>query len=155
MIMLRLTRTIEHKSIVKQAVMKKPSGRMSVLVPSVLLLFASSAADASSLKIVEMAVTTKIAKGNPIDSVHRISSTSVRELYCFTRLTSDEEGESRIKHVWYRGDEKVGESELPVKGKKWRTFSSRVVQKGMAGDWRVDALDSEGKLLRSVKFRMN
>lgn len=112
-------------------------------------------AEAASLKITEMAVTTKIVKGNPIDSVHRISSASVRQLYCFTRLISDEEGETTVKHVWYKGEEKMGESELPVKGRKWRTFSSRGVDRGMAGDWRVDALDSNGKLLKSVKFRMN
>jgi hypothetical protein len=79
----------------------------------------------------------------------------VKQLYCFTRLTSDEEGETTVKHVWYNGAEKVGESELPVKGTKWRTFSSRVVEKGMAGDWRVEAFDSQGKLLKTVKFRMN
>ena len=63
---------------------------------------------AAPLKITELAVTTKIAKGNPIDSVRRISSASVKALYCFTRLTSTEEAETTIKHVWYRDDEKVG-----------------------------------------------
>ncbi|GAM08823.1 hypothetical protein OR1_01097 [Geobacter sp. OR-1] len=134
--------------------MKKITILTFVLMIGLTLLFSSSP-EAASLKITEMAVTTKVVRGNPIDSVHRISSSSVRELYCFTRLVSDEEGETTVKHIWYRGNEKMGESELPVKGKKWRTYSSRVVGKGMAGDWRVDALDSEGKLLRSVKFRMN
>jgi hypothetical protein len=125
---------------------------------SFLLVAASllpAGAEAGSLKITEMAVTTKIVKGNPIDSVHRISSASIKQLYCFTRLISTEDGETTVKHVWYKGAEKVGESDLPVKGKMWRTFSSRAVEKGMAGDWRVDALDSDGKLLKSVKFRMN
>jgi hypothetical protein len=117
--------------------------------------FLPAGAEAGSLKITEMAVTTKIVKGNPIDSVHRISSASIKQLYCFTRLISAEEGETTVKHVWYKGAEKVGESDLPVKGKMWRTFSSRAVEKGMADDWRVDALDSDGKLLKSVKFRMN
>ena len=107
------------------------------------------------LRITEMAVTTKIVRGNPIDSVHRISSASVKALYCFTRLTSETGNETTIKHVWYKDDEKVAEYELPVKGNKWRTNSMKSVMKGMSGDWRVDALDGEGKLLRSVKFRMN
>ena len=107
------------------------------------------------LRIAEMAVTTKIVRGNPIDSVHRISSASVKALYCFTRLTSETGNETAIKHVWYKDDEKVAEYELPVKGTKWRTYSMKSVMKGMSGDWRVDAFDSEGKLLGSVKFRMN
>lgn len=110
---------------------------------------------AATLKVTEMAVTTKIVRGNPIDSVHRISSSSVKELYCFTRLVGEEGVETSIKHVWYRDGLKVGESELPVKGERWRTFSRKAVEKGASGDWRVDVLDGEGKLLKSVKFRMN
>lgn len=135
--------------------MEKIFRHFKFAILTVTLLSFYSEVEAASLKITEMAVTTKIVKGNPIDSVHRISSASVRQLYCFTRIVSDEEGETKVRHVWYKGDEKMGESDLPVKGKKWRTFSSRVVEKGMAGDWRVEALGSDGKLLRSVKFRMN
>lgn len=109
----------------------------------------------SGLKITEMAVTTKIVRGNPIDSVHRISSTSVKALFCFTRLQSDGGEETAIRHVWYRNDIKVGEYELPVKGANWRTFSKKSIEKGAVGDWRVDALDSGGHLLKSVKFKMN
>jgi len=134
-------------------------GKLRHTILLLILLFTAqsiySTVEAASLKITEMTVTTKIVKGNPIDSVHRISSASVKQLYCFTRLTSEEEGETAIKHVWYKGEEKIGESVLPVKGTKWRTFSSRMVEKGMAGDWRVEAFDSDGKLLRTVKFRMN
>jgi hypothetical protein len=122
-----------------------------------LLLFAAppAGAEENGLKITEMAVTTKIVKGNPIDSVHRISSASVTALYCFTRLQSDADEETTIRHVWYRDNEKVGEYNLPVKGKRWRTFSKKIIKKGEAGDWRVEALDKEGRLIGSVKFRMN
>ncbi len=108
-----------------------------------------------ALKITEMAVTTKIVRGKPIDSVHRISSASVKALYCFTRLTSESGEDTAIKHVWYRDGAKVGEYELPVKGERWRTYSKKAVDKGLTGEWRVDALDREGKLLKSVNFRMN
>jgi DUF2914 family protein len=110
---------------------------------------------AGGLKVTEMAVTTKIVKGNPIDSVRRISSASVKALYCFTRLTAATDADTIIKHVWYRDDEVVGQYELPVKGERWRTYSKKTVEKGAAGDWRVEALDSEGNLLKTVKFRMN
>ncbi|HTG80541.1 MAG TPA: DUF2914 domain-containing protein [Geobacteraceae bacterium] len=110
---------------------------------------------APSLKIIEMAVTTKIVRGKPIDSVHRISSSSVKALYCFTRLTSESGEETTIKHVWYRDGEKAGEYVLPVKGERWRTYSKKAVDKGLTGDWRVDVLDSGGNLLKSVQFKMN
>ena len=110
---------------------------------------------AGELKITEMAVTTKIVKGNPIDSVRRISSTSVKALYCFTRFTAPEDTDTTIKQVWYLNDEAVAEYELPVKGAHWRTYSRKVVEKGLSGEWRCDAVDSEGNVLKSVSFRMN
>ncbi len=109
----------------------------------------------TGIKITEMAVTTKIVRGNPIDSVRRISWRSVPSLYCFTRLVSSDEGEQSITHVWYRNDVKVGESKLPVRGERWRTYSKRAVDKNSPGEWRVDALDGDGNLLKSVKFRVN
>ena len=109
----------------------------------------------TGMKITEMAVTTKIVRGNPIDSVHRISSASVKALYCFTRLQSEIGKETSIRHVWYRDEIKVGEYLLPVKGERWRTYSKKMIEKGWVGDWRVEALDSGGHLLKVVKFRMN
>jgi hypothetical protein len=111
--------------------------------------------EAGDLKITEMAVTTKIVKGNPIDSVRRISSTSVKALYCFTRVSAPEDTDTTIKQVWYLNDEVVGEYTLPVKGSRWRTYSKKLLEKGVSGEWRCDAQDSDGNLLKSVSFRMN
>jgi len=110
---------------------------------------------AADIKVTEMAVTTKIAKGNPVDSVRRISSSSVKALFCFTRLIKNGEGDDSIKHVWYKNGQVVGEYELPVKGNRWRTYSSKAIEKGASGNWRVDVLDKEGAVLKSVNFRIN
>ncbi|UFS69633.1 DUF2914 domain-containing protein [Geomonas sp. RF6] len=120
-----------------------------------LLVSGLGSAHAADLKITEMAVTTKIVKGNPIDSVRRISSTSVKALYCFTRISSPEDTDTTIKQVWYLNDEPVGEYVLPVKGGRWRTYSKRAVEKGLSGEWRCDAVDADGKVLKSVSFTMN
>jgi hypothetical protein len=120
-----------------------------------LVVLGLATAEASDLKITEMAVTTKIVKGNPIDSVRRISSSSVKALYCFTRISAPPETETTIKHVWYLNDEVVAEDTMPVKGAHWRTYSRKGVEKGHSGEWRCEALDSDGNLLKSVSFRMN
>lgn len=118
-------------------------------------LACGSESHGAELKITEMAVTTKIVKGNPIDSVRRISSSSVKALYCFTRFSAPEDTDTTIKQVWYLNDEVVAEYELPVKGAHWRTYSRKVVEKGLSGEWRCDAVDTEGNVLKSVNFRMN
>lgn len=133
----------------------KPFLRISLVVLLTVSPAGWAMAEDPGLKITEMAVTTKIVRGNPIDSVHRISSASVKALYCFTRIIAADDEETTVKHVWYRDNVKVGEYELPVKGKRWRTFSRKTIEKGWSGDWKVEVLDSEGNLLKKVEFRMN
>ncbi len=121
----------------------------------ILFLSAATFAQTETLKITEMAVTTKIVKGNPIDAVRRISSTSVKALYCFTRIVNPAGEDTVVKHVWYKDDKPVSEQELKVRGEKWRTWSKRPVDRESVGDWRVDALDREGNVLKSVKFKIH
>jgi len=126
------------------------------LTAAVLFCLASRAhSEAGDLKITEMAVTTKVVKGNPIDSVRRISSTSVKALYCFTRLTGPRDTDTTITQVWYLNNKKVAEYEMPVKGAHWRTNSKKEIRKGLSGEWRCDAVDEDGVVLKSVGFTMN
>lgn len=112
-------------------------------------------AESVDIQITEAVITSKLVKGKPIDSIKRLSSGTDKNLYCFTRTVAPEGFEGNIKHLWYKGDEKVGDYTLPVKGVKWRTYSKKAIQKGWAGDWRVDVVDESGRLLKSVKFKMN
>ena len=120
-----------------------------------LLLPALSIAAGDGMAITEMAVTTKIVRGNPIDSVHRISFSSVPALFCFTRIVRGDGDETTIRHLWYRENVKVAEYELPVRGEKWRTYSRKAIDRESPGEWRVEAVDPAGKVLKSVAFRIN
>ena len=112
-------------------------------------------AEGDGIEITEMVITSKIVKGKPVDSIKRLSSNSDKNLYCFTRLVAPEGAEGNIKHLWYKGDEKIAEYTLPFKGQKWRTYSNKKILKGQAGEWRVEVVDNSGKLLKAVHFRMN
>jgi hypothetical protein len=132
--------------------------RFVVVFALVLFSFLSAGsvpAQEETLKVSEMTVTTRILRRNPVDSVRRISAASAKTLYCFTRVAAPDDEERSISHVWYRNGEVMGEYELPVHGSRWRTYSKMVIEKGMRGAWRVDALDDEGNLLKSVLFTMN
>ncbi len=109
---------------------------------------------AGSLSITELAVTTKVSKGKPIDAVHRISHRTVKALYCFTRTVSDVAGETTIKHIWMRNGQVVKETDLPVKGKRWRTYSSLPVNATTVGNWRVEIRDATGVVMKTVEFRI-
>ena len=107
------------------------------------------------LAVTEMAITTRIVHGNPVDSVRRISSSAVRELYCFTKFAAPDDTERQVVHLWYKDDQIIARCVLPVKGTSWRTYSKKTIADGMAGDWRVDVLDSAGAVLKSKSFRLN
>jgi hypothetical protein len=112
-------------------------------------------AQEGSLAVTDMSITTRIVRGNPVDSVQRISSSSIHELYCYTKVTDSEDAERQIVHEWYRNDEMVSRKVLPVQGTSWRTYSKIPVSKDLAGDWRVDVLDTTGNLLKTMKFILN
>jgi len=120
-----------------------------------LLTFLQVHAGDNSIKVSEIVITSKIVKGKPIDSIKRLSSSTDKNLYCFTRTIAPAGTDSQIKHIWYKGDEKAGEFLLPIKGERWRTYSKKSIQKGSAGDWRVEVVAADGTLLKTVRFRMN
>jgi hypothetical protein len=125
---------------------------------AVFVLLCSGAGElqaSAPLAIPEMAITTKVSKGRPIDSVRRISARSVPTLFCFTRVVSSSEEETVIRHRWLKDGVQVREAELPVKGKRWRTQSSIPVNRDSKGSWRVEALDPDGTLIKAVEFRIN
>ncbi len=126
---------------------------LAIIVAATLPLKASALVP--SLKITEMTVTTKIFKGKPVDTVKRVSSGAFKGLYCFTRIESSSDEDTSIRHVWYLNGEMAGEMTLPVKGERWRTYSKKIFEGASSGAWRVDALDSDGNLLKSVRFTIN
>jgi hypothetical protein len=107
------------------------------------------------LAVTEMTITTRIVRGSPVDSVRRISSSAIQALYCYTKIDAPDEGGQEIVHVWYRNDEIMSRRVLPVQGTSWRTYSKKYITREMAGDWRVEVLDSAGNLLQTSKFKLN
>ena len=109
----------------------------------------------ATMTVTEMAVTTRIFRGGPVDSVRRISSASTKALYCYTLISSPDDEEREITHVWYWNGDVAGSYTLPVKGARWRTYSKKFIAKDMKGRWRVEAKDAEGNLLKALDFKIN
>lgn len=128
--------------------------RLLPLFIFLMLVGVVSPSEGGVIRIQEMAVTTKIVRGKPIDSVHRISHRSIRTLFCYTRGVKDPSVD-RLKHRWSRNGTVVETMDLPAPGRSFAISSSRRVTPADVGDWRVDLLDPDGRVIRSVSFRMN
>lgn len=130
---------------------------MKLIFPVVMVLVVAMAlpVEAATLKVTELAVTTKVSKGKPIDAVHRISYRSVKALYGFTRTLSDSPQQTTVTQVWMRDGQPLKEVTMPVKGRRWRLYSTLPIDAGSVGRWRLEVRDAEGQLLKSTEFQIN
>ena len=79
---------------------------------------------------------------------------SVGKLYAFTRIVGAD-GDTRVYHKWYHGDELMADVPLTVRSNDWRTWSTKNVQPEWTGDWRLVIVGEDGTVLKTVKFEVN
>jgi len=78
---------------------------------------------------------------------------SLDRVYAFLEAL-DIAGDTTVTFVWYFGENEMARVVLALrKGPRWRTYSSKKLG-GLKGDWKVDLLDAEGNLVRSIQFRV-
>ena len=108
-------------------------------------------AQATSDLTIEVGVICKQVEDRvPVDADTSFA-VSVEQLSCFTKITGTEE-ETTISHVWYWGETERARIELPVRSISWRTYTTKRIQEHEVGAWRVDILDAEGKILKTIRF---
>ena len=73
---------------------------------------------------------------------------SIGKVYCWTPVRA-KIVPTAIKHVWYLDGEKVAEVPLDIHYPRTRTWSNKNIG---PGQWKVEAVDAAGEVLRSVEF---
>lgn len=109
-----------------------------------------SAQENPAVTVENIQVCTSVEDRQPVGSDTTFIA-DVEQLYCFTEVSSDQDS-TTISHVWYYNDQEMVNVELAVKGKTWRTWSSKKIVVDWAGNWRVDVLSAAGEVLASKKF---
>ena len=102
------------------------------------------------LTVTEAVITTGIESLSPKSASDSFDA-NVGKLYAFTKITGAQ-GETTIKHLWFHGDQLVGEVELPIKAANWRTYSSKTIMPNLTGSWKVDVTTHDGTVLKSIPF---
>jgi hypothetical protein len=118
-----------------------------------LLLLCCLPMTALALEVREAVITTQVIDRAPVDAIQTYPA-SVERLFCFTRVTGAA-ADTSITHVWHLRGVERSRIELPVRSGDWRIWSQKTILPGSAGDWKVDVLDAEGKLLKSIPFTLN
>ncbi len=117
----------------------------------VLFLLAGNVAWAEVV-VGEAMVTTEVVNRNPVDVIESYSA-QAGKLFCFTRIDGAPE-DTFVTHIWYWGDKEMAQVDLAVRSSRWRTYSSKNILPEWKGQWRVDVLDAQGKLLKSLPFSL-
>ncbi|HKI48263.1 MAG TPA: DUF2914 domain-containing protein, partial [Desulfobacteria bacterium] len=72
-------------------------------------------------------------------------------VFCFTAFDPVPE-KTVIYHHWFKRDQPEREIKLTLKTPKWSSFSKIKIRNVDVGPWRVEILDSEGKILKILRF---
>lgn len=57
-----------------------------------------------------------------------------------------------LHHVWFHGDDQVGDVALAIGGSPWRTWSRKQVPADAKGAWHVEIRDEAGAVLKRIDF---
>ena len=78
---------------------------------------------------------------------------STEKVYCFLEATNIAK-DTEVSFVWSYGGKEMLKTTLALKaGPKWRTYANKNMR-GLKGDWKVEIKDSEGKVLKDIKFKV-
>ena len=119
---------------------------------SIFLLMNLSAGNVLAIEVHDILITTAIIDREPVDSVEVFPRKSGK-LFCFTRITGVDEP-TVVRHVWYREEQLMSRTVLPVNSPDWRTWSSRQLLEDLPGAWRIEIQDVDGNVLREINFQL-
>ncbi len=105
------------------------------------------------LTLVETRICESIRNYLPVNPAV-VFSISLEEVFCFTAFDPVPE-KSHIVHKWYKKDRPVFNAKLSLNPPKWSSFSSIKLRAPDKGPWRVDVVDAENRLIKTVRFSIS
>jgi hypothetical protein len=57
-----------------------------------------------------------------------------------------------LHHVWFHGDDQVGDVALTIGGSPWRSWSRKTIPIEAKGAWHVEIRDEAGTVLKRIDF---
>lgn len=99
-------------------------------------------------------LTTGIQNREPVDSLGttiNLSRTSLEKVYFFSELSNL--ANQQVSHRWVYNDETAANITFNVgNSSRWRVYSSKTLADWMTGDWRVELVHSDGRILEIFEF---
>ena len=122
------------------------------LLFSIFVVPAGFSQESPDLEISDTAICENVESHTCIDAKEEYSQ-GVEKLYCFTRINGAQE-DTEVTHVWYYGEVERARIPLQVRSARYRTYSSKRIQPHETGDWHVDVLGPDDKVLKTIPFKI-
>jgi hypothetical protein len=99
-----------------------------------------------------LVVGTGVENSEPVGAAETFPA-STEKVYSFLEA-ADIAKDTEVSFVWSNGGKEILKTTLPLKaGARWRTYANKNLG-GLKGDWKVEIKDSDGKVLKDVKFKV-
>lgn len=112
----------------------------------------SGAAEKPPLQVEEGSICKDVVGLAPVGTNTKFKS-SVGRLYCFSKISGAQKP-TTVTHVWYFGDSKEAWVTLDVGSARWRTYSSKAIQRHQVGPWHVEILGPDVEVLDTIDFEI-
>jgi hypothetical protein len=110
------------------------------------------AKEGASFTVARLVVGTGVENSEPVGAAEAFPA-STEKVYCFLEATGIGK-DMEISFIWSYGDKEMLKTTLPLKaGPKWRTYANKNLG-GLKGEWKVEIKDSDGKVLKDLKFKV-
>ncbi len=111
-----------------------------------------AAKEAGPFAVKRLVVGTGVENGEPVGAAETFPA-STEKVYCFLEAT-DISKDTEVTFVWFSGDKELSKFSVPLKeGPRWRTYAYKNLRE-VKGEWKVEVRDSEGKVVKDAKFKV-
>ncbi len=115
----------------------------------ILLLLVSVPGACFAVEVVDAAICRNVQDRQPVEPGSSFPA-DVGKIYCWSKIKDGQD--MMVKHVYYRDNKEMAAAELQVRSPMFRTYSTKTILPAWTGQWRVDIVDPEGKVLKSLDF---
>ncbi len=102
-----------------------------------------------AVEVVDAAICRNVQDRQPVEPGAAFPA-DVGKIYCWSKIKDGQD--TTIKHIYYYDGKEKGAAELQVRSPMFRTYSTKAILPAWTGKWRVDIVDSQGKVLKSLDF---
>jgi hypothetical protein len=129
---------------------------VAVLLPILLIFYSTESIGQeegtveSEIRIEDAVICRDVVSLEPVGAGDVFPS-DLKKLMCFTRVIGAKE-DTEIIHNWYFGEKLLTGISLHIGSDNWRTYSAKTILPEYKGEWKVEIVLPDGRLLKKIYF---